>query len=73
MKKETVQLIKNKLFNIFPEHKYRFFSCFCGIARNENLYARELIEYYINIGVDKFYLGDHNLVNTEKLCRYWKC
>ena len=37
MKKETLQLIKNKLFNIFPEHKYKFFSCFCGIARNENL------------------------------------
>ena len=25
MKKETLQLITNILFNIFPEHKYKFF------------------------------------------------
>jgi len=67
LKKQKLELIKNKILSIFPEHKYKYFSCFCGIARNENLYARELIEHYISLGVEKFYLGDHNLEDTEKL------
>lgn len=65
--KKILQYIKVKILNIVPEHKYKYFSCFCGIARRENLYARELIEHYIELGVEKFYLGDHNLINTEKL------
>ena len=37
------------------------------MAKLENRYARELVEYYISLGVEKFYLGDDNLLNTEKL------
>lgn len=43
------------------------FFCFCAIARNENLYAREIVSYYLSIGAGKFILGDNNLNNTEKL------
>ena len=32
----------------------------------ENKYIRELIEYYLKLGVEKFILGDNNLPNTEK-------
>jgi hypothetical protein len=37
------------------------------MAKQENKYAKELIEYYINLGVEKFIFGDNNLPNTEKL------
>jgi len=37
------------------------------MARKENKYARELISYYTNIGVEKFIFGDNNLKGTEKL------
>ena len=46
---------------------YKYYACFCGIGRQENKYAREFIEYYINLGVEKFIIGDNNLPNTEKL------
>jgi hypothetical protein len=29
--------------------------------------VRELVEYYLKLGVEKFILGDNNLPNTEKL------
>ena len=67
IKIEIAQEIKTKISNLFPEHSYKYLSCFCGIANAENIYARDLIEYYINIGVEKFYLGDNNLKNSEKL------
>ena len=47
--------------------KNTYYCCFCSMAREENLYARELISYYKNLGVEKFVFGDNNLNNTEKL------
>ena len=46
--------------------KKPYYSCFCSMGKKENLYIRELISYYINLGVDKFVLGDNNLPNVEK-------
>ena len=46
---------------------FEYFACFCGLARQENKYAKELIQYYINLGVEKFIFGDNNLFNSEKL------
>jgi hypothetical protein len=37
------------------------------MGKQENLYSRELIAYYMSIGVEKFIFGDNNLPNTEKL------
>ena len=36
------------------------------MGKQENKYVRELIAYYINLGVEKFVIGDNNLPNTEK-------
>ena len=47
--------------------KYEYFCCFCAMGKRENLYSRELIEYYRSIGVEKFVFGDNNEPNTEKL------
>jgi len=63
---ETEKRIAKKILSLFP-YNYKYFICFCGIGKKENLYVRELVEYYIKSGVDKFYLGDNNEINTEKL------
>ena len=54
-------------FIIVKNRKKNFFACFCAKARGENKYARELIPFYLNLGVEKFIFGDNNLNNTEKL------
>ena len=39
----------------------------CTIGKQENLYAKEFIEYYINLGVDHIYIYDDNDPNTERI------
>ena len=39
--------------------------CLCVIAKNENLYAREFVEYYKKIGYDKIFIYDNNEINGE--------
>ena len=34
--------------------------CICTIGKEENLYIREFVKYYKNIGVDKIFLYDNN-------------
>ena len=53
--------------DIKPEPNFEYFCCFCSMGKEENLYVRELINYYLSLGVKKFVLGDNNLPNTEKL------
>jgi len=48
------------------ENKKNYYACFSGMGKKENRYLRELIEYYLKLGVGKFILGDNNLPNTEK-------
>jgi len=38
----------------------------CAIAKNENLYIREWVEYYKNLGVSKIFLFDNNDVDGER-------
>lgn len=37
----------------------------CAIIKNENLYLREWVEHYINLGFDKIILYDNNDINGE--------
>lgn len=37
----------------------------CAIAKNENKYIKEWVEYYKNIGVDKIFLYDNNDIDGE--------
>ena len=37
------------------------------MGRQENLYVKEFIEYYINLGVDHIYIYDDNDPNTERV------
>lgn len=38
----------------------------CAIAKNENLYIKEWVEYYKNIGIDRIFLYDNNEINGER-------
>lgn len=39
----------------------------CGIAKNENRYINEWLDYHIGIGVDKVFIYDNNDPNGEKI------
>ena len=39
--------------------------CICSICKNENLYIKEFIEYYLNIGIAKIVIYDNNDINGE--------
>ena len=49
------------------DDNFEYYACFSGMGKKENKYVRELIEYYLKLGVGKFILGDNNDLNTEKL------
>ena len=40
--------------------------CLCVIAKNENKYLREFVEYYKTIGYNKIFLYDNNDIFGEK-------
>ncbi len=56
-----------KLKKIQKEQKYKYFFCFTSMGKLENKYVKELINYYKEIGVNKFYLADNNDNFYEKL------
>ena len=60
-------LIKNNPINNFNNKSYLYFCCFIGIGKQDNRYAKELVEHYISIGFEKFYLGDNNNLDVEPL------
>jgi hypothetical protein len=35
------------------------------MGKGEKIYAREFMDYYKNLGVDKFYIADNNINDTE--------
>ena len=47
--------------------KYMYYSCLIAPSKHENLYVREFIEYYLKLGVEKFYFGDDNPDDVENL------
>ena len=38
----------------------------CTLGREENLYAKEYVNHYLNLGVDHIFIYDDNGPNTEK-------
>ena len=57
--------IKPKFNNIFsPLGKG---VCICSIGKNENLYIKEFIDYYLLTGVKKIIIYDNNDINGENL------
>lgn len=48
-------------------HKGNIKICLCTMGKEENLYAKEFIEYYIKLGFDHLFIYDNNSPNTEKI------
>lgn len=40
--------------------------CICTVGKKENLYAREYVNFYKNLGIDKIFIYDNNDKNDEK-------
>ena len=57
------------IFFLFLHYSFRkngrFKICICTIAKCENKYINEFIEYYKKYGVDKIYLYDNNDLDGE--------
>ena len=71
-KKFELNQINKNTKNIISDNStkfdnFKYYCCFCAMGKKENLYSRELISYYMSIGVEKFIFGDNNFPNTEKL------
>ena len=49
------------------KEKYIYYACVIATAKHENLYVREFIEYYLKLGVEKFYFGDDVPEGIENL------
>lgn len=41
--------------------------CICAIAKCENLYIKEWVDYHLNLGFDHIYLYDNNEINGERI------
>ena len=54
------------LFNYFYRILYKLKVCLCVIGKNENLYIKEFVNYYINLGYNHIYLYDNNDINEER-------
>lgn len=71
--KENNSYKKNKniivlflLLSIIISHNQKNIKvCLCVIAKNENLYIKEFVEYYKNIGYNKIFIYDNNEQNGE--------
>ena len=53
------------IFQTKIEKNYKYFFCYVSLGKLENKYTKEMIEHYIKLGVNKFFLGDNNEKNTE--------
>ena len=65
--KSAKKIIHENNINKISNQKNNYFACFVTLGRQENKYIKELIEYYIKLGVEKFIFADNNIPNTEKL------
>jgi hypothetical protein len=53
------------LYILTKKISYKIKVCICTIGKKENLYIREYIKYYKNLGIDKIYIYDNNEINGE--------
>ena len=56
--------IINSSLDYLPKYK-KSKICICSIGKNENLYAKEFVEHYKSIGIDKIFIYDNNDIQGE--------
>ena len=64
-----ILLIINHIFQIFYFYKLKINLkiAICTMAKNENLYIKEFVDYYLKLGIDHIFIYDDNEPNTEKI------
>ena len=60
-----VNLINICLFCLYKPSNLKI--AICTMAKQENLYIKEFVDYYRKLGIDHIYIYDHNSPNTEKI------
>jgi len=65
-KNKTI-LILLFLFINFVFKKTNIKIALCTMGKQENLYVKEFINYYIKLGIDKIFIYDDNDINTEEI------
>lgn len=76
IKKNEAYIIKKLFFSIsfiffiililYEKKKKNILVCLCVIGRRENLYVKEFIEYYKNLGYNHIFIYDNNYLNETK-------
>ena len=64
IKAQLIKNVNNSIINFFPTQKLKF--ALCTIGKLENLYARDFVIYYLELGVDTIFIYDNNEINGEK-------
>jgi len=67
MKKIKIVISCFLLFSIIIFNKKNIKTALCTMGKNENLYVKEFINYYLKLGVDKIIIYDDNDFNSEKM------
>ena len=66
-KKKFKSNIKKFISNYILHNAYKYIkACLCVIGKNENLYVKEFVTYYKNLGYNHIYIYDNNDVNGER-------
>ena len=68
--KISIKNILNLLFLIIIfvfSKKHNIKVALCTMGKQENLYVKEFINYYIKLGIDNIFIYDDNDINSEKI------
>ena len=77
MIKNYENLYSYNIYNVFKPnctgYKIKYYTnkkikgiCICVVGKKENLYAKEFVEYYVNLKVDKIIVVDNNDIDGER-------
>jgi len=64
---DCIKTLQNNLIKVLPTEQDlnpKYNAVLCAIAKNENNYINDWVEYYLNLGFDHIYLFDNNDSST---------
>lgn len=64
--KFSIENIENNIEEPIEKENKSLKIALCAIAKNENLYIREWVEWYKNLGISKIFLYDNNAIDGER-------
>ena len=70
IKAQLDKKLDDSKINSFPKDRLKF--ALCTIGKLENLYARDFVLYYLELGVKKIYIYDNNEKNGENSKMFYR-